>query len=169
MRGSTARSTTTIRPKPVAYDVDKDVASTSRNSQDEFPGVEVVPAAVRDYPNGNDGLRTSSGWVGQITADDDRRPRNGSKDYGPNDLVGQAGLESQYERFLRGHKGRQKYLVNSDQEIAPPARRGSPPSPATTSCCRSTSTSSGSPRRRSLDGIEHTRGRSSTSQIRPAT
>ena len=56
------------------------------------------------------------GWVGQITADNIADTKR-FKDYGPNDLVGQAGLEKQYERFLQGHKGRQKYLINSNQEI----------------------------------------------------
>ena len=56
------------------------------------------------------------GWVSQITADNIADTKR-FKDYGPNDLVGQAGLERQYERFLQGHKGRQKYLINSNQEV----------------------------------------------------
>ena len=76
--------------------------------------MEVVPAAVRDYPNGTMAAHVL-GWVGQIGAEEitDRQ----YKDYGPNDLLGKTGLEKQYERFLRGRKGRQKYLVNSNQEI----------------------------------------------------
>ena len=37
-------------------------------------------------------------------------------EYGPNDAAGQAGLELQYERWLRGRKGLQRYVVNSDGE-----------------------------------------------------
>src|SRR2546430_1658783 len=35
------------------------------------------------------------------------------KNYGPSDIVGRSGLESQYERWLRGQPGIQKYLVNA--------------------------------------------------------
>ena len=95
--------------------MDKNVSFYLSEHKDEFPGVEVVPAAVRDYPNGTMAAHVL-GWVGQITADNIADTKR-FKDYGPNDLVGQAGLEKQYERFLQGHKGRQKYLINSNQEI----------------------------------------------------
>ncbi|MEO8423079.1 MAG: penicillin-binding protein 2 [Actinomycetota bacterium] len=100
--------------KPVAYDVDKNISFYLSEHEDEFPGVEVVPAAVRDYPNGTMAAHVL-GVVGQIGADEivDKR----YKDYGVNDLVGKTGLEKQYERVLVGRKGRQKYLVNSNQEI----------------------------------------------------
>ena len=114
------------------HNVDKDVGFYLSEHHDEFPGVEVVPAAVRDYPNGTHG-RARPGLGGQIRADkiEDKR----FKDYGLNDLVGKAGLEKQYERFLLGHKGRQKYLVNSNQEIV--RLLGEEPAvPATTSCSR---------------------------------
>ncbi len=36
--------------------------------------------------------------------------------YGNNDLVGRAGLEQVYERWLRGKEGEQKFIVNADGE-----------------------------------------------------
>jgi penicillin-binding protein 2 len=100
--------------KPVAYDVNKDVSFYLSEHKDEFPGVDVVPAAVRDYPNGTMGAHVL-GYVAQIGADEIADKQY--KDYGINDLVGKAGLEKQYEKYLVGKKGRQKYLVNSNQEI----------------------------------------------------
>ena len=76
--------------------------------------MEVVPAAVRDYPNGTMASHVL-GWVGQIGPDEIADKK--FKEYGPNDLVGKTGLEKQYEKFLHGRKGRQKYLVNSNQEV----------------------------------------------------
>ena len=58
--------------KPVAYDVEKDVSFYLSEHADEFPGVEVVPAAVRDYPNGTMAAHVL-GWVGQINAEEHRR------------------------------------------------------------------------------------------------
>jgi penicillin-binding protein 2 len=100
--------------KPIAYDVDKKISFYLSEHKDEFPGVEVVPAAVRDYPNGSMAAHVL-GYVGQIGADEIADTR--FKNYGVNDLVGKAGLEKQYEMYLRGRKGQQKYLVNSNQEI----------------------------------------------------
>lgn len=101
--------------KPVAYDVSKNVSFYLSEHKSEFPGVEVVPAAVRDYPRGTAAAQVL-GTVGQISADEIADTKR-FKGYGPNDLVGKTGLEKQYENYLRGRKGRQKYLVNSNQEI----------------------------------------------------
>ena len=57
--------------KPVAYDVDKDISFYLSEHKDEFPGVEVVPAAVRDYPNGTMAAHVL-GWVGQINSRGDQ-------------------------------------------------------------------------------------------------
>ena len=74
----------------------------------------MVPASVREYPNGTMAAHVL-GWVGQIDAQEIKDKK--FKNYGPNDLVGKTGLEQQYERFLRGRKGQQKYLVDSNQQI----------------------------------------------------
>jgi penicillin-binding protein 2 len=100
--------------KPVAYDVDKNISFYLSEHHDDFPGVEVVQAAVRDYPNGSMAAHVL-GVVGQINSEEIKDKK--FKDYGPTDLVGRTGLEKQYERLLVGRKGRQKYLVNSNQEI----------------------------------------------------
>jgi hypothetical protein len=94
--------------------VSKDVQLLPLGHRDEFPGVEVVPASVREYPNGTMAAHVL-GWVGQIDAQEIKDKK--FKNYGPNDLVGKTGLEQQYERFLRGRKGQQKYLVDSNQQI----------------------------------------------------
>ena len=111
------------QPKPVAEFVDEEVAFAIRERQEDFPGVQVRNASVREYPMG----RTAShmvGWVGQVQAaqlEQDEFPIcDGSgpsaRCYGPNDMAGQTGLEVQYEKWLRGRKGFQRYVVNSDGE-----------------------------------------------------
>ncbi len=96
--------------------MDKDVSFYLSEHADEFPGVEVVPAAVRDYPNGHDG-RPRPGLGGSDRPRRRSPTRSGSRTTGRTTSSGKSGLEKQYERFLQGHKGRQKYLVNSNQEI----------------------------------------------------
>lgn len=101
------------QPKPVAEFVPEQVAFAIRERQERFPGVQVRNASVREYPMG----RTAAhmvGLVGQVqkTQLDSPQYRN----YGPNDIAGQSGLEVQYEKWLRGAKGLQRYVVNADGE-----------------------------------------------------
>ncbi|HEY7477249.1 MAG TPA: hypothetical protein VIB62_03345, partial [Actinomycetota bacterium] len=79
-----------------------------------FPGVEVLPVGVRSYPEGSLAAHLV-GQVGLITAEDYERLK--VRGYGQNDTVGRAGLELAYERWLRGTRGVQKFIVNSDGEV----------------------------------------------------
>jgi penicillin-binding protein 2 len=101
------------QPKPVAEFVPEEVAFAIRERQEDFPGVQVRNTSVREYPMGRTGSHML-GWVGQVQASQLEMPR--FRDYGPNDLAGQAGLEVQYERWLRGVPGLQRHVVNSDGE-----------------------------------------------------
>ncbi len=101
------------QPKPIAEFVPEEVAFAIRERQQDFPGVIVRNASVREYPMG----RTAShivGSVGLVQPAQLEAAKPG--EYGPNDAAGQAGLELQYERWLRGRKGLQRYVVNSDGE-----------------------------------------------------
>ncbi|HEY5859205.1 MAG TPA: penicillin-binding transpeptidase domain-containing protein [Actinomycetota bacterium] len=101
------------QPKPIAEFVPEEVAFSIRERQQDFPGVIVRNASVREYPMG----RTAShivGSVGLVQPAQLEAAKPG--EYGPNDAAGQAGLELEYERWLRGRKGLQRYVVNSDGE-----------------------------------------------------
>jgi penicillin-binding protein 2 len=98
------------QPIPIAVDVTPDAISYIAENHDQFPGVSWIPASVRQYPNGELAAHVL-GSVGQITAEQAKLPM--FKNYGPSDLVGRSGLESEYERWLRGKQGIQKFLVNA--------------------------------------------------------
>jgi penicillin-binding protein 2 len=101
------------QPKPIAEFVGLRVNAAIKDHQDLFPGVTVVPTSVRSYPMGRFAAHVL-GYVGQIQGDELDDPKY--KDYGQSDLVGRAGLEQVYEKELRGTKGVQKLVVNSDGE-----------------------------------------------------
>lgn len=67
----------------------------------ELPGVETARTYVRDYPNGSLASQLL-GYVGAITGEQLKERGPG---YGPNDQVGQAGVESAYDSYLRGVRG----------------------------------------------------------------
>jgi penicillin-binding protein 2 len=101
------------QPKPIAEFVEEEVAFAIRERQEEFPGVLVRNTSVREYPMGTTAAHMV-GYVGQVQAAQLDQPQ--FRTYGPNDQAGQAGLEVEYERWLRGSKGLQRYVVNSDGE-----------------------------------------------------
>ena len=68
----------------------------------QFPGVQLKDAYIRRYPWQAMAAQVL-GHVGEISADQLKaRRRDG---YQPGDLVGQAGVEAAYEKYLRGQDG----------------------------------------------------------------
>lgn len=91
------------------------VAAYIAEHRRRFPGVTVEPTSVRAYPHQRLAAHLL-GWVGLITAED-LEVLGDKGDYGGNDVIGRAGLEEIYERYLRGEKGIRRYIVNSDGEV----------------------------------------------------
>ncbi len=102
------------QPVPVAEFVQEQVYFKVREEPEKFQGVEVVEQSVRSYPQGPLAAHLV-GWVGQINAEEIDDPLFAG--YGPSDLVGKAGIEATYERWLRGKPGEERFLVNSDGEV----------------------------------------------------
>ncbi len=109
-----------LQPKPVAEFVPERVKYYLDEHASQFPGVTVVPTSVRSYPWARDHHDPEFaahvlGYLAQINEAELKDSR--FKGYGVSDLVGRSGLEQEYEKYLRGKRGAQKYVVNSDQEI----------------------------------------------------
>jgi penicillin-binding protein 2 len=77
---------------------------------DEFRGVEVVDTYLRAYPHG-DLAAHLLGYVGKISAGQLKDLK--SKGYHLDDAIGQTGVESEYDRFLRGTAGLDRLRVDS--------------------------------------------------------
>jgi penicillin-binding protein 2 len=104
----------------------------------EFPGVSIVQATQRkypqveapSYPGGNAAGYPAShvvGYVGTITAAElAAHPNQG---YSGGSQVGQSGLEAQYQPYLRGVPGQQQFEVDAQGQVvgtlhAKPAQAG---------------------------------------------
>jgi penicillin-binding protein 2 len=99
---------------PVAEFVSKKVKFYVREHPELFPGVEVTDTFVRSYPFGRLAAHIV-GYTGLIDAFQLDQWKNAG--YGPNDIVGKAGLEDSYEQFLHGTPGETRMLVNSDGDL----------------------------------------------------
>lgn len=76
----------------------------------DFPGVHLPSSYLRQYPY-QSLLAQVLGYVGQIDADQYKALRRAG--YGPNDAIGQAGVERAYDAYLRGRDGTAQLTVDS--------------------------------------------------------
>ena len=94
----------------VKEDTSKRVVSYVLERKQFFPGVEVRQSYVRDYPMGTVGAHFL-GQLGEIDAKELKQPA--FRGYLPGDVIGQSGVESSYDRWLRGTDGSLKVEVDS--------------------------------------------------------
>ena len=94
----------------VKQDVSLDLVSYIEERQEDFPGVEVDPVFLRQYPYKELGAHLF-GYVGEVSAEDLKLPRFTGVQMG--DRVGQAGVELEYDQFLRGRNGATRVQVDS--------------------------------------------------------
>jgi penicillin-binding protein 2 len=98
------------QPVPVAEDVPKEAVFYIKEHNRLFPGVEYSVASVRDYQQGSLAAHIL-GSVGEISAD--QLKASPFKGYRPGEIVGKGGVESVYEKWLRGTPGTRGIQVNA--------------------------------------------------------
>jgi penicillin-binding protein 2 len=76
----------------------------------QFPGVRLAHSFLRRYPYQSLGAQVL-GYVGQITAEEYKTMKK--RGYQPTDSIGQAGVESTYDTYLRGKDGKAQLTVDS--------------------------------------------------------
>ena len=106
----------TYTPVPIVFGVPDDVAFAIEEHPGTFKGVSVEQVAARGFPY-KDLAPHLLGYTGPIQgpASDPHSQVNQPefKNYDPNDVVGQAGLEAQYESDLSGTKGVSKFRIDA--------------------------------------------------------
>lgn len=103
------------QPVPVAIDVSKDVALRVLEQPEDYPGVLAEQQNVRSYPRPfGINLAHVLGYLSPITEDEydlasdrDDRSLNGAS------VVGRAGVEKEYDEWLRGLPGYRRVAVDS--------------------------------------------------------
>jgi penicillin-binding protein 2 len=103
------------QPVPIAEDVPNDTIYYIAEHADDFPGVSTKQQAVRSYPQGDIAAQVL-GHIGPITAEQVKADP-ALKTLPPTTLVGQAGVEEEYDRYLRGVPGKQVIAVNARGDV----------------------------------------------------
>lgn len=99
------------QPIPVAGSVPQAVAVKIMEESDQFPGVQVAPAAQRSYPEPY-GMTAAQilGYLSPVTSTELKKSHS---DLQSTDVVGRAGLEQTYDAGLRGKAGIARVSVDS--------------------------------------------------------
>ena len=104
-----------FQPVPVAQDVDRSVAIRIEEQPEDFPGVVVEQQSVRAYPQPF-GINAAHllGYLSPVTEDElDHAEDAGDRSINGSSTVGRAGVEQQYDEWLRGMPGYRNVAVDS--------------------------------------------------------
>ncbi len=106
------------QPIPVAEHVPDQVAVQVLESRRQFPGVsaQVQPVIQYAQPSGTDTAQVL-GYLQPITAAEVKKLGVPVTGFSGVDLIGQAGLEQQYDKQLRGRAGSDEVAVNAGGQV----------------------------------------------------
>ncbi len=94
----------------VKQDVERSIVLYIAERKENFQGVDVEPVFLREYPHGEVGAHLF-GYVGEVTEQQLGDPQYTGVE--PGDRVGKAGIEAEYDRFLRGQNGATQVQVDA--------------------------------------------------------
>jgi penicillin-binding protein 2 len=103
-------------PVTLRQDVGFDLVAYIEENQAKFPGVAVQRVFVRHYPHGTLAAHVL-GSVGEVS--EEELEEAGNKDLEPGEMVGKGGVETTYDKYLRGRPGLTKIQVNALGEPTP--------------------------------------------------
>jgi penicillin-binding protein 2 len=95
-------------------DITRDQLAVLESEKLDLPGVAVQAAAHRNYPHGTLAAHTL-GYMNQIAPEElaEKRQHDDTLNYHLGDYVGRAGMERQFESFLRGKDGVERIVVDA--------------------------------------------------------
>ena len=114
-----------FQPIPITKDADPTLALQIVERSDLFPGIDAEPIAIRFYPS-NVGVNAAHllGYIGPLT-EGDLAGDNG-RSYFRSESIGKAGLEIQYDEYLRGTPGIKTVIVDRKEAVTRTGKITSP-------------------------------------------
>ena len=116
---------TRYQPIPITKDADPAKALQIVERADLFPGIDAMPVAVRNYP-GLGGVNAAHvlGYVGPLTGADLATVVGAT--YHRSESIGKAGLEFQYDSYLRGTAGIRTVIVDRKESVTSQSQNTKP-------------------------------------------
>jgi penicillin-binding protein 2 len=106
-------------PVTIQTNAGRGVLTVLGERQNDYPGVTQEQVSVREYPY-HDMAAQVFGYVSQITKEEEEphNPQHANfKGVKPGAIVGQQGLEYQYDRYLGGTPGAKQVEINSENHV----------------------------------------------------
>ena len=114
-----------FQPIPITKEADPEIALRIVERSDQYPGVSATPVSIRNYP-GNVGVNGAHllGYIGPLT-EKDLAGANG-RSYYRSESIGKAGLEIQYDEYLRGTPGIKTVIVDRKEAVTRTSQNSKP-------------------------------------------
>ncbi len=114
-----------FQPIPITKEADPELALRIVERSDQYPGVSATPVSIRNYP-ANAGANAAHllGYIGPLT-EDDLSGANG-RSYFRSESIGKAGLEIQYDEYLRGTPGIKTVIVDRKEAVTSTSQNSKP-------------------------------------------
>jgi penicillin-binding protein 2 len=114
-----------FQPIPITKEADPEIALQIVERSDQYPGISATPVSIRNYP-ANAGVNGAHllGYVGPLT-DVDLSGANG-RSYFRSESIGKAGLEIQYDEYLRGTPGIKTVIVDRKEAVTSTSQNSKP-------------------------------------------
>ena len=114
-----------FQPIPITKEADPEVALRIVERSDQYPGISATPVSIRNYPGaiGVNGAHLL-GYVGPLS-EGDLAGENG-RSYFRSEVIGKAGLEEQYDEFLRGKPGIKTVIVDRKEAVTRTSQNSKP-------------------------------------------
>ena len=114
-----------FQPIPITKEADPEIALRIVERSDQYPGVSATPVSIRNYP-ANAGVNGAHllGYVGPLT-DADLSGASG-RSYFRSESIGKAGLEIQYDEYLRGTPGIKTVIIDRKEAVTSTSQNSKP-------------------------------------------
>lgn len=114
-----------FQPIPITTEADPQVALQIVERSDKYPGISATPIAIRSYA-GIAGVNAAHllGYVGPLTDYD--LSGAGGRSYFRSESIGKAGLEIQYDNYLRGTPGIKTVIVDRKEAVTSTSQNTKP-------------------------------------------
>ena len=114
-----------FQPIPLTKEANPELALRIVERPDQYPGVSATPVSIRNYP-ANAGANAAHllGYVGPLT-ERDLSGANG-RSYFRSESIGKAGLEIQYDEYLRGSPGIKTVIVDRKEAVTSTTQNSKP-------------------------------------------
>ncbi|MEY2709248.1 MAG: hypothetical protein RL031_121, partial [Actinomycetota bacterium] len=114
-----------FQPIPLTKEADPELALRIVERPDQYPAISATPVSIRNYP-ANAGANAAHllGYIGPLT-EKDLSGANG-RSYFRSESIGKAGLEIQYDEYLRGTPGIKTVIVDRKEAVTSTTQNSKP-------------------------------------------